>query len=81
VFSNQRDFLGNLIALGDSAVAIGAVIGLWNYVDRGQLLAWSALIILTSCIWEVCSRKYADEAGFGTNWAGHPRSFGPHSLG
>ena len=63
VFSNQRDFLGNLIALGDSAVAIGAVIGLWNYVDRGQLLAWSALIILTSCIWEVCSRKYADDAG------------------
>jgi diguanylate cyclase (GGDEF)-like protein len=61
VFSNHRNFLGNLIALGDSAVAIGAVIGLWDSADHGQLLAWSALIIITSVIWEICSRKYIND--------------------
>lgn len=70
VFSRHRKFLGILVAFGDIALAVGAVIGLWNYADHGRLLAWGALIIIF--MWEIITHQFpantADDRKLRNRW-------------
>jgi diguanylate cyclase (GGDEF)-like protein len=60
VFSRHRELLGLLVAFGDIALAVGAVIGFWDHMDHRWLLTWGALIIITSAMWEIAARKYPE---------------------
>ena len=60
VFSRHRELLGLLVAFGDIALAVGAIIGFWDHADHRWLLTWGALIIITSCIWETVARKFPE---------------------
>lgn len=60
VFSRHRELLGLLVAFGDTALAVGAVIAFWDHADHRWLLTWGALIIITSTMWEIAARKYPE---------------------
>ena len=59
-FSTHRRLLGNLVVVGDLAVATGTVIALWDHASQVALIIWGFATAITSYCWEVLQRRYPD---------------------
>ena len=63
IFATHRDALGSVVLLGDSLIAIGVPIALWDHAHPAWLIGWSIVVVLSSYGWEMVQRLYplADE--------------------
>ncbi len=60
LFSSHRSLVGNLVAVGDIAVAVGVPIVLWSHTSHALLIAWGVVIAITSYSWELISRMFPE---------------------
>ena len=58
IFATHRDALGSVVLLGDSLIAIGVPIALWDHAHPAWLIGWSIVVVLSSYGWEMVQRLY-----------------------